>query len=63
MLVYRSSNGGHYPAYVKSLQTLVEEYLPIDRDEYHVYKIRQAFRDVSLLYCIVGLFLLIVLIR
>ncbi|XP_067949113.1 uncharacterized protein [Watersipora subatra] len=43
----RTMNGGHYPAYVRSLQSLVEDLLPIEKNEYHVYKIRQAFKDTE----------------
>lgn len=48
ILVYRVQNNGDLPAYVKSLQNLVETYLPIHPDEYHVYKVKQAFREVCL---------------
>ncbi|KAF6020041.1 EXD1 [Bugula neritina] len=45
VLSYRALHGGDLPAYVKSLQSLVEQYLLVGHDEYHVYKIRQAFKD------------------
>lgn len=47
LLVYRAQRGGDLPAYVKGFQTLVQDYLPIDEDEYHVFKINQMFKDVS----------------
>lgn len=46
LLVYRAKHGD-LPAYVKGFKNLVEEYLPIERDEYHVFKINQMFKDVS----------------
>jgi len=40
---------------VKSLQSLVEQYLLVGHDEYHVYKIRQAFKDVRVLYLLLSI--------
>ena len=47
VLVYRARSGGDLPAYVKGFQILVQDYLPIEKDEYHVFKINQTFKDVS----------------
>ena len=48
VLVYRLANGGQLPKYLTSLHYLVEQYLPIIKDEWHEFKIRQGFKDVCI---------------